>query len=386
MEHSTILLALFLAFVSAILLGALAEKLKLPAVVGQIVAGIVIGPSALRWIQGDSTTFLHSIGELGATFLLFAVGLETPLDKLKEVGKEALLVAVLGVIFPFAAGFAYAYFTGHSNPESAFVAATFVATSAGITAKVLQDLGVIDRKFAQVILGAAIIDDVLAMLILTVVTSVATGDGVSPLELVWVLVQSLGFVLVTAFLGRRIVRNRVQILGKAKSLLSPWTLSIALCMGMAVLATKFGLATIIGAFLIGMLLAETSYREWLHEKVIDLNAFIVPIFFVSAGLNIDLNALSSPAAIGTLLLVSALAFLSKYIGAWLGCKDDRSMVGVGMAPRGEVGIIVAGLGVQFAVISKSLYSILVGMSILTSILGAMILWWLIKRNGSDEQT
>lgn len=386
MEHSTILMALFVAFVAAVILGEIAERLKLPAVVGQILAGVVVGQSALNWIPSDSTPFLHSLGELGAAFLLFAVGLETPLDKLKEVGKEAIWVAVLGVIFPFAIGFGYSHFSGHGSAEAAFVAATFVATSAGITAKVLQDLGVIDRKFAQVILGAAIIDDILAMLILAIVTSVATGDGFSPLELGWVLIQALGFVFAIGFFGRKLVKSRPKVIKISDGSLSPWTLSIALCIGVAVLATKFGLAAIIGAFLIGMLLAETSYRDWLHEKIIDLNAFIVPIFFVSAGLNIDLSAFNSVAAILTLLLVSALAFVSKFVGAWLGAKNDRAMVGVGMVPRGEVGIIIAGLGVQFAVISKPLYSILVGMSIVTSIAGAMILSMLIKRNGSDEQT
>jgi Kef-type K+ transport system membrane component KefB len=169
------------------------------------------------------------------------------------------------------------------------------------------------------------------------------------------------------------------MLDKPLSPLSPWSLSIALCIGVAVLADQLGLAAIIGAFLVGMVLAETDYRDWIHEKVIDLNEFIVPFFFISAGLNVDVHAFKSIGAIGSLILISILAVVGKFVGAWLGAREDRLLVGIGMVPRGEVGIIIAGLGFQFKVIGKDIYSLLVGMSLLTSVVAAPILKLLVKR-------
>ena len=385
MEHTSALTAIFIAFIAAVIGGEIAMRLKMPSVVGQIFGGIVIGKSVLNWIAPESTPIIIELGELGAAFLLFSVGLETPFAKIGKVGKEALIVAVLGVIVPFIAGFGWAHFSGLSNAESIFVATAFIATSAGITAKVLQELGVIDKKYSQVILGAAVIDDVLAMLVLSVVSSVSTGKGVNPLAIGLVIVQSLGFIFIMATVGRRLAKSKGQMLNKPLSPLSPWSLSIALCIGVAVLSNMLGLAAIIGAFLVGMVLAETDYRDWIHEKVIDLNEFIVPFFFISAGLSVDIMAFKSLPAIGSLLLISALAIVGKFVGAWLGAKQDRTMVGVGMVPRGEVGIIIAGLGFQFKVIGKDVYSLLVGMSLITSIVAAPVLKWLVKRE-SKKQT
>ena len=387
MDHGAALLTIFIAFVAAIIGGEIAMRLKMPSVVGQIIAGVVVGKSVLNWVSIDTTPILFELGELGAAFLLFSVGLETPFDKIKQVGREALVVAVLGVIVPFIVGFAWAHFAGFPNNQAAFVAAAFIATSAGITAKILQELGVIDQKYSQVILGAAVIDDVLAMLVLSVVSAVSTGETVNFASIAIVIVQSLAFIFLMSTLGRKIAKSRgSRILDKPLSPLSPWSLSIALCIGVAVLANKLGLAAIIGAFLVGMVLAETDYKEWIHEKVIDLNEFIVPFFFISAGLNVDIEAFRSLDALGQLLLVSTLAVVGKFVGAFLGASQNRRVVGIGMVPRGEVGIIIAGLGFQFKVIGKDIYSLLVGMSLLTSIVAAPILKALVKKDGSDEQT
>ncbi|MEI7986164.1 MAG: cation:proton antiporter [Armatimonadota bacterium] len=385
MEHTSALTAIFIAFIAAVIGGEIAMRLKMPSVVGQIFGGIIIGKSVLNWIAPESTPVIIELGELGAAFLLFSVGLETPFAKIGKVGKEALIVAVLGVIIPFIVGFGWAHFSGLPNAESIFVATAFIATSAGITAKVLQELGVIDKKYSQVILGAAVIDDVLAMLVLSVVSSVSTGKGVNPLAIALVIVQSLGFIFIMATVGRRLAKSKGQMLDKPLSPLSPWSLSIALCIGVAVLSNMLGLAAIIGAFLVGMVLAETDYRDWIHEKVIDLNEFIVPFFFISAGLSVDIMAFKSLPAIGSLLLISILAIVGKFVGAWLGAKQDRTMVGVGMVPRGEVGIIIAGLGFQFKVIGKDVYSLLVGMSLITSIVAAPVMKWLVKREAKKQE-
>ena len=384
MEHTSALTAIFIAFLAAVVGGEVAMRVKMPSVVGQIFAGVLVGRSVFGWVSTTDSPILVDLGELGAAFLLFSVGLETPFAKIGKVGKEAFLVAVLGVIVPFIVGFGWAHFSGLPTAQAVFVAAAFIATSAGITAKILQELGVIDQKYSQVILGAAVIDDVLAMLVLSVVSSISTGQAINLASIGLVAVQSLGFIFIMATVGRRLAKSKgAMLLDKPKSPLSPWSLSIALCIGVAVLANQLGLAAIIGAFLVGMVLAETDYRDWIHEKVIDLNEFIVPFFFISAGLNVDVSAFQSVGAIGSLALISVLAVAGKFVGAWLGAKEDRVVVGIGMVPRGEVGIIIAGLGFQFKVIGKDIYSLLVGMSLVTSIVAAPILKMLVKREAKE---
>lgn len=392
MEHASGLLTIFVVYFAALVGGEIANRLRMPSVVGQIVAGVAVGASGFNLVKPEEMPMLNVLGELGAVFLLFAVGVETPFEKIGKVGVEAFRVAILGVIIPFVLGFAWAAMSGLKTPEAAFVAAAFVATSAGITAKVLSDLGVIDKRFSQVILGAAVIDDVLAMLILTLVSSLAKGGSVSALGLVWTMVEAVGFIAILLMLGRKVVQKREDILGKPQSSISPWSLSIAACIGVSVLSGYFGLAAIIGAFLIGMILAETRYQEYIHEKLIDLNEFIVPFFFVVTGMSIDLKVFTSFSTVSVLVLITALAVAGKLAGGYFGAKKDRVLIGIGMVPRGEVGVIVAGLGKAFDVISDKTYSLLVAMSLLTSIVAAPIVAKLALKqavaegNGSDDQT
>jgi Kef-type K+ transport system membrane component KefB len=323
-----------------------------------------------RW-GSDRKVFVLS--ELGAAFLLFSVGIETPLEQLKVVGKSAVTVAVLGVVFPFVTGFVWALSAGNTTIQSAFVACAFIATSAGITAKVLQELGVLDKKYSQIILAAAVIDDVLAMLILTVVSSVVTGGEANVLKISAALAEAVLFIVVFVLVGRRFASSRSQLMGKPLSPLSPWTISIALCIGFAVLASYIGLAAIIGAFLVGMVLAETEYKEYIHEKLTDLNAFIVPFFFIVTGLSLDIRVFTNVNAILSLLFITFIAIAAKFAGGYLGAGQGARtyrLIGMGMVPRGEVGVIIAGLGMQFLVISVKTYSLLVGMSLLTSIMAA----------------
>jgi Kef-type K+ transport system membrane component KefB len=174
------------------------------------------------------------------------------------------------------------------------------------------------------------------------------------------------------------------LLDKPKNPLSPWSLSILLCLTFAAFATYFGLAAIIGAFVVGMILAETEYQHWIQEKVIDLNEFIVPFFFIVTGMSIDLEAFSNPSTIGILGLMTLLAIVGKFLGGYLGCKEDSSIVGVAMVPRGEVGVIVASLAQGLGVITKGVYSLLVGMSILTTVFAVPILGILIKKRDHSK--
>ena len=370
MEHADqVLFSLFVVFISAQVGSELAQRLKLPSVVGQIAAGIAIGPSALAWITPNQP--LEVLAEIGAILLLFSVGLETRLAELRKVGKIALSVGTLGVIVPFVLGGAWALSAGFSPPKAAFVAAAFVATSAGITARVLQELGALERVEARIILGAAVIDDVLAMLLLGVVTALQTQAGIDVMHLLFVLLQAIGFVAVVAVLGTKIMKKSSKLMEAPMDAESPLSISLAICLGLAAAAAFSGLAAIIGAFLAGMMLAETQHREDLEQNTKPLMALLLPFFFVLTGSHVDLALLGTWPVIGTVLLVTLLAIVSKLIGCGFAARSmgrtSALAIGVGMVPRGEVGIIIASLGKQAGVFGATTYAVVIAMSLLTSV-------------------
>ncbi len=390
-SHTTeVLLMLFVVYVAALVGAEIAGRLKMPAVVGEIAAGCVVGPSLLGWVHISEP--LHVLAEIGAVLLLFSVGLETRMADLKKVGKVASLVGIAGVILPFIVGGLWAHFSGFNSPKAMFIAAAFVATSAGITARVLSDMKVLGRTEARVILGAAVIDDILAMLILGVVTALQGGGsgGVDWLRIGAVLLQAVGFVAVVAFFGTRLVKKQSALLDAPINPLSPLTLSLALCLGLGAAAAYLGLAAIIGAFLAGMVLAESQQRHTLERQLQPIMALLVPFFFVVTGAQVDLKELASGAAIGSLAVVTVLAVLSKLIGGGLGAlsmgKKSALIVGFGMVPRGEVGIIVASLGQSAGVFSGRIYAIIIAMSLLTSVIAPPILKALLAGDPVPDDT
>jgi Kef-type K+ transport system membrane component KefB len=391
-EAAAILLSLFVIFVAAQVGAEIAQRLKLPGVVGEIVAGCVIGPSALGWIKADqivSGTPLDVLAEIGVVLLLFAVGLETRLEDLRKVGRTAFMVGVLGVIVPFLAGSMWAHAHGFEWTKSLFVAAAFVATSAGITARVLQELGALQRIESRVILGAAVIDDILAMLLLGVVTSLQAGGGVNVGSLVFVLVQAIGFVAVIGWVGTRVMRQKGHWLDRPINPLSPLTVALAICLGLAFLSTEFGLAAIIGAFLAGMIASEIPKREELEHQTQPLLAFLTPFFFVVTGAKIDVGVFASGAALWMLLVVTVVAVISKLVGGFLGAlslgRRGALIVGVGMVPRGEVGVVIASLGLAAGVFSNETYAVIVAMSLLTSIVTPPVLAALLRRDTEEYE-
>ena len=392
MHHaSAILLTLFVIFVAAQLGAEIAQRLKLPGVVGEIAAGCIVGPSVLGWVQLDQIadgTPLSVIAEIGVVLLLFSVGLETRLDDLKKVGKSALLVGVLGVIIPFAAGALWAHGEGYEWAKSMFVAAAFVATSAGITARVLQELGVLQRMESRVILGAAVIDDILAMLLLGVVVSMQGGGELNIKSLLITLGSAVGFIAVIGWGGSKVMRRNSAWLDKP---LSPWSalnIVLALCLGLAFLSTEFGLAAIIGAFLAGMIASETRQREELEHQV-------GPCWPCSRRSSSSLPARRSTwrnwpmrTPLWLLLVVTLIAIASKLLGGYLGARSlgnrGALIVGFGMVPRGEVGVVIASLGLAAGVFTEQIYAVIVAMSLLTAMVTPPILAVLLKRapNGS----
>lgn len=375
MNHSSeILLGLLIVYIAAQIGAEISQRLKMPAVVGELMAGILIGPSVLGWINVNEP--LEVLAEIGAVLLLFSVGLETRIGELKKIGPVAFLVGIAGIILPFLFGFLWAYLSGFDTPKAIFVAAAFVATSAGITARVLQEMGVLNRIESQVILAAAIIDDILAMLLLAVVTALQ-GDGVDISSLLLMLIQAIGFVIVVATVGTYLMKHSTHLLHAPISPHSPLTISVTLCIGLAVASSYFGLAAIIGAFLAGLVLSETVEHVTLTRELLPITALLVPFFFVITGAKIDISELASVSALAAVVVVTLLAVAGKLIGCGLGAwslgTKSALIVGMGMVPRGEVGIIVASLGLQANVITGATYAIIIAMCLLTSIIAPPVL-------------
>lgn len=389
-DSAGILLTLFIIFVAAQIGGEIAQRLRLPSVVGEIAAGCAIGPSALGWVSVPDIavgTPLDVLAEIGVILLLFSVGLETRLDDLKKVGASAFMVGVLGVLIPFGLGALWAHGSGFDWIRSMFVAAAFVATSAGITARVLQELGVLQRQEARIILGAAVIDDILAMLLLGVVSSLQGGGAVDVVSLVGTLVGAIGFVAVIGWAGTHAMRRGSSWLDKPSNPMSPLAVVLALCLGLAFLSMKFHLAAIIGAFLAGMIASESRQRHQLEEQTGPLLAFLTPFFFVVTGAKVNLAELASASALWMLTVVTVIAIVSKLAGGFLGAiklgRRGATIVGFGMVPRGEVGVVIASLGLAAGVFDERIYAVIVAMSLLTAMVTPPVLALLLRDRHSD---
>ncbi|EQD70680.1 Cation/H+ exchanger [mine drainage metagenome] len=331
---------------------------------------------------------LNALAEIGVVFLLFAVGLETRLADLKRIGVTALMVGTLGVIVPFGGASLWAHLEGFAWNKSMFIAAAFVATSAGITARVLQEMHALQRREAHVILGAAVIDDILAMLLLGIVVSMQESGVADPVHLLVVVVEAVGFVLAVGWFGTRVARKRSSWLQRPRMTMSELSIVLALCLGLAWLSTRFGLAAIIGAFLAGLIASETDQREQLEHQMKPLLTLLTPFFFVMTGVKLDVNVFMHADALLMLALATLIAVLTKLVGAYLGALKlgHRSAlaVGMGMVPRGEVGVVVASLGLAAGVFTPEVYAVIVAMSLLTSILTPPLLGWLLRRAQRDD--
>jgi Kef-type K+ transport system membrane component KefB len=365
-----VLLDLFLVLLAAKLGDELFKRLRQPALVGEILAGVFIGPSVFGLVE--PTESLEVFAELGVVFLLFWVGLETRLSDMKEVGGVASRVGVLGVAAPFAAGFAAGSVLGEDTETSVFIGAALVATSVGITSAVLIELGALATTAARTILGAAVIDDILAMVLLAVAVGVAESGGVDVASIAVVLGLALAFVAFVALGGTRVVARWPNLFHAPRFSESPLLPAVILCLGLAAFAAQIGLAAIIGAFLAGMVCAEMRDRDDFEAEVAPLYAFFPPFFFAFIGLELDLGAFADVEILLALAGITLLAAVTKFIPAWLAARPlgsrDAVVVGVGMVPRGEVGIIVAGIGATTGVIDADLFALIVGMSIATTLL------------------
>jgi Kef-type K+ transport system membrane component KefB len=370
MDHATeVLFQLFAILLAAKLGNELFRRIGQPPVVGEILGGVVAGPAVLGVYEVNAETALFA--EIGVVLLLFQVGLETRLHELLRVGATALAVAVLGVVLPFAGGFAMTQALAGDLAEAIFVGAALTATSVGITANVLRDLGAISTRSGRIILGAAVIDDVLAIMILSIASGVAAGSFAIDSVLLLLGVAVL-FVVVVLIGGTRTLRRRRSLLTDPQFAETPLLPGMIIMLGLAALASLIGLAAIIGAFLAGMVVGESSERHALETEVAPIAAFFTPFFFGFIGAQLDLAGFASLDQLLLLIGISVLAVATKSIGSFLGAlregRDRALLIGWGMVPRGEVGIVVAGLGLTVGAIDPMIYTVVVGMAIVTTLI------------------
>ncbi|NLI74632.1 MAG: cation:proton antiporter [Euryarchaeota archaeon] len=391
-----ILLQIFTLFVLAKVAGLICERFKVSSVIGEIFAGIIVANTILfSALQLDVDISLFEIlAELGVIFLLFAVGLETPFSELRKVGDTATKVAILGVILPFLAGFAMFMIIDNNLNEALFIGAAMVATSVGITARVISDMNVTRTLESRIIVGAAVIDDVLGMIVLAIVMGIAAGSSGGILDIILISLEAVLFVVLVILLGsillpklrkrldkRRKPKSTIHCGDRKKASISPLPLAIIVCLGLAVLATVAGLAAIIGAFLAGMVFAEFK-DKWPCEKDFGpINDFLVPFFFLHVGMLVNIESFSG--VLGIAIILTLLAVVTKWVGCGLGARkmgrESSNIVGIGMIPRGEVGIIIAAIGVGAAFISEELFSVVVFMSMATTIIAPPLLEWAFRR-------
>jgi Kef-type K+ transport system membrane component KefB/glycine cleavage system regulatory protein len=353
------LLDLLLLLVAAKVAAELAERLKVPAVLAEILAGVVLGPSVLGVVaHGEVLVFL---GELGVILLLLEVGLEMDLGELGAVGKASMLVAVAGVTLPFAGGFAVASLLGQAAHPAIFVGAALTATSVGITARVFGDLRALGTVEARTVLGAAVADDVLGLVILTVVVRIVSTGSVSILGIAGVIGAAVVFLVASGGAGIRLApRLFAEIDGRARSAGILVVAAVIFTLLFAELATLAKLAPIIGAFVAGLSLGKTRQAERIRRELSPIGHVLVPVFFVSIGIDVDVKQLIDPKVLGLAAGLLVVAIVGKVAAALaaVGTTGDRWLIGLGMLPRGEVGLIFAGLGLREGVLGEDLYAAL----------------------------
>lgn len=363
------LLDLFVLLLAARAGEELFRHLHQPVVAGQILAGVIVGPSILGFV--DLSEVVEVFAELGVIFLLFWVGLETRISDIASVGKAASLVGVLGVVVPVGAGVGFALAFGANTETALFVGAALAATSVGITSALLVELRMQSGAAARTILGAAVIDDILALIALAMATGIATTGSVGATDLLILLGLAFGFLAFAGLGGSRLMQKWPQLLEAPRSVDSPLMISVLICLGLAVLSAEIGLAAVIGAFLAGMIISETRDHNTIEAEVAPLYAFFAPFFFATIGVQVVLGSFAETETLLLLFGLTALAIVTKYVGAWLGTfgmnRTDRRVIAAGMVPRGEVGIIVAGIGFAEGVIDADLFAVVVGMAVLTTL-------------------
>lgn len=394
-----VLLGLIVILLGAKLGGDVFERFGQPAVLGELVMGMIIGNLhlvGLDWFEPfkhDIT--LEILAQIGVIILLFEVGLETTVKEMMGVGVASLLVATFGVIAPFFLGWGVGlWFLPEADTlVHVFIGATLTATSVGITARVLKDIGKVDTKEAKIILGAAVIDDVMGLVILAVVTGIiaaaagGAGNGISLGQVAWIIAKAVLFIVGALVIGNFVLPHYFKFAFRLKGKGIFLSFCLLVCFLLSYLAGEVGLAPIVGAFAAGLILDKVQYQDFsdrgehrIEELVAPIGTFLVPIFFVSMGMAVDLTTFAHVEILGFAGVMTLAAILGKQVCglAVFGRGIDRLSIGLGMIPRGEVGLIFAGIGAKMflngePVVTASTYSAVVIMVIVTTLVTPPVL-------------
>jgi len=405
-------------------LSSLIEKLKQPAVLGELIIGVLLGNLVLiglNWAEPiKHDEMIKFLAELGVVILLFQIGLESKIEEMMRVGWRAFWVACVGVITPFILG---TYIVGPlvlpglSDHAYLFLGATLTATSVGITGRVFKDLNKLQTPEAQIVLGAAVIDDVIGLIILAVVTAIVQTGSVDVYNIGIISIKALIFLVGAIFIGRFLAKHISYMLSHIHTGIGmKFTIIISFCLIFAYFAHLVDLAPIVGAFAAGLVLESVYFTNFtksqindevcivmekssdnstkeeiqsilqshnnrqLEELVAPLGYFLVPIFFIMTGIQVDLTTLFNPTVLGVALAITAVAFVGKLVSGLVAGNVNKWIVGWGMAPRGEVGLIFAMMGKQLGVVSDEVFSIIIIMVILTTLFTPPILGYLLRRS------
>ena len=380
-----LLLDLTLMLVMAKVAAEIFDRLHIPVVIGEIGVGIVLGPSILGWVRtGDIVFFL---AEIGVIVLLAQVGMETDIDELRRVGRSSLTVGVIGVAAPMAMGYFAATALGESTNTALFVGAALTATSIGITARVFGDLRALSTPEARTVLGAAVADDVLGLIILTVVTRIVQQGSVDIATVSSTIGLAVGFLVVSGFIGLAVFPGFLRRIGSAsRSSSTIPVVAIALVLAFAVLADLANLAPIIGAFVAGLGLRKVAVHERIERDLSSLGQIFVPVFFLYIGISTDVSSMLDGRVLLVALLLSAIAIVGKLLSAFgaLGTTSDKLVIGFGMLPRGEVGLIFATIGLSVGALNDELYGSILVVVLLTTLIAPPLLRWRIGASTNDQ--
>ncbi|MGH7483407.1 MAG: cation:proton antiporter [Longimicrobiales bacterium] len=369
----------FLFLLIAILLGAkllgeLAERIGQPAVLGELLAGVLLGASVFGIVDPTSEV-VHLLAEVGVVILLFEIGLETQLRKLIAVGGASTTVALVGVVLPFVGGYVVADWLGLGVLPAIVAGAALTATSVGITARVLSDLGRLQEEESQIVLGAAVIDDIIGLVILAVVAQLVAGADITPVGIALITLTAFGFVAAVLILGQLLMPPLFRFLGAIGKPDTVAIMGLAFAFVIAYLADAVGSALIVGAFAAGLVLAPTEHAHVVEDGIKGIARFFVPIFFVAVGAAVDVRTFLDPEVmtVGLALIVVAIVgkVVAGYAPVWL--KARKSVIGVGMIPRGEVGLIFAQMGLTSGVLSVGLFSAITLMVMVTTFMAPPLL-------------
>ena len=372
--------SLSLILLTTLILGQVSLRLKLPLVVGQLLAGIIMGPTVCNWVQPSH--WLQLFSDIGVILLMFLAGLESKIDLLKKYLKPSMVVAVSGILLPIAVGYLIGLMFEFTKFESLFLGIVFAATSVSISAEVLQEMDSLTSREGTTILGAAVVDDILAVLLVSMISNLnIKGTAISMMHLgilLCALVLLLAYFVLLFIAGRWLIPRLLRLSSKWQGAVPTTTMALIICWLLAYLADYFGLSAVIGAFFAGLSMSLTPFKKIINQSITQIGyAVFIPVFLASIGLRLTLTGILQDFALFLILTIGGI--VSKLLGAGLGARlsgfnrHSALAIGAGMISRGEMALVVAQMGLQNHLLSAARYSAVIGAIIMTTVLAPFFL-------------